>query len=448
MTTTLPYLSSRLRSYQIEGIKLGLGQACCGWLMKPGHGKTAIAMMVFRILQDQKFVRRMLVVAPIRPMYVVWPAQPETWAEFQHLSVRVAHGSKWKEALLDDDADVVVINPESLHKLDEGIVRERFQMLVVDESTKFKNSQTKRFKLMREIVKWFKRRYIMTGTFTAKGLHDLFGQVYVLDQGAALGAYITHYRNRYFYKEAFGYDWLPQPDAEERIRHQIAPLTYVVDHDLPDVPRVLVNDIIVELPTPIREFYRHVQEELMLGPDEEDALPNEAVAASKLLQIAAGFIYRDDRPTEILHDEKITEVENLVEQMGGAPILFIYTFEATGARLPFPSISTGNPKKDAETIAAFSRGELVAAKGQISSVALGIDGLQRNCADICLVDPTYRTEDYAQVIRRVARAGSKARTVTLHRILARGTRDMQAVRTVDNELLEMAEFLELLGQTE
>ena len=108
-TKQLPFWTPR--SYQFEGVKLGLTQACAGYLLRPGMGKTTIVYAIVKILKDKKMPHRTIVIAPIKPMYNVWPHQCHAWSNFDDLKVRVAHGKDRVDALKDSTCDIVVINP-------------------------------------------------------------------------------------------------------------------------------------------------------------------------------------------------------------------------------------------------------------------------------------------------------------------------------------------------
>lgn len=448
-------------------------QACAGLLYKPGRGKTSVAYMAIRILQDKQFVQRVLVICPLRPAYVVWPEQCKKYAEFAHLRVGILHGPNKEEVLASDDYDIYVINPEGLVWLTNATtgkdkkgkptvqldpvrmkwLRERFQMLLVDESTKFKNSQTQRFKLLRPFIPFFKRRYILTGTPTPRSLQDLFGQIYILDEGASLGRYVTSYRTEYFYPAGYGgYDWQPQPDAHRRVSKKIAPLVQVVnDTKGLGLPDLIFNDIYVDLPPTVRKLYEQMEDDLV-GSVETGTIvaANAAVASSKCRQIANGCLFdsEEEGVYHEIHDEKLDALEDLLEQLQGAPALITYEFKFDAVRiaerLKVPSISTGSIKKDAANIKLFSEGKLPAVMGQPQSISLGTDGLQENCSDIIMFGVTWNLLDYEQVINRVMRSGSKAKFVTVHRILARNTVDERVLGVLDARDKDQQGFLKML----
>lgn len=469
MTNELQPVSWKPRSYQKDGVRIMIAQACAGLLYKPGRGKTSVVYMAFRILQEKGYVEKMLVICPLRPAFIVWPEQKDKYLEFKHLRVCVLHGNNKEELLQSDDYDIYVINPEGLPWLfgasktggrltldaaRASFVKRKFGMLVVDESTKFKDSSTARFKLLKLFLRYFKRRYILTGTIVPKGLLDLFGQIYILDEGNSLGRYITHYRTNYFFPSGYGgYDWQPQPDAKERITKAIAPLVHVVDTEEGlGLPQVLYNDIYVDLPKAVWREYIRMENDMVAAVEEGRVVAaNAAVASSKCRQIANGGLYGSDEESgtyRLLHDAKVEALRELMEQLGGAPLLVTYEFGFDSDRLTkdlgIPSISSGNIKRDTENIRRFARGELAAVQGHPQSISLGTDGLQQHCSDIAMFGVTWRAQDYEQVIDRVRRSGSKSSVVTVHRILARNTVDERVVKVIGDRIATQADFMTAL----
>ena len=448
-------------SYQKDGVIMMIKQACAGLLYKPGRGKTSVAYMAFRILQEKGYVKKMLVICPLRPAYVVWPEQKNKYLEFQHFKVNVLHGSDKEELLNDEEADIFVVNPEGVPwlfgvnpegKIDKARSRwisEKFQMLVVDESTKYKDSSTQRFKIIRQVVPLFKRRYILTGSFRPKSLLNLFGQVYILDEGAHLGRFITHYRTKYFYPSGYGgYDWVPHPGSAEEIAGKIAPLTQVVDRGA-DEPKLLFNDVWIDLDSKSRALYGGMENEMMAEILAGRVVAaNAAVASSKCRQICNGAIYSEAGKYSIVHDLKLRAIEDLMEQLDGNPVLITYEFKFDRERLEekfkFPCISTGNIEKDKLVIQKFARGELPAVIGQPQSVALGTDGLQDSCHDIIMMGCPWSFLNYEQVIDRVRRQGNKSDHVTVHRVLCRNTVDERVISVLQGDDKSQTSFLKML----
>ena len=453
------------RSFQETGIRLGISQACAGFLLDPGLGKTTIMYSIFTILQELKFAKRMLVICPLKPAWNVWPKQKDTWNEFKHLRVCVLHGKDKEEKLQSNDYDIYVINPEGLAWLfgadaknipspaRRAFIKGKFDVLCIDESTKFKDTSTNRFKLIRKIIPVFQRRYILTGTLNPTGLEAIFGQIYCLDEGGTLGQYITAYRARYFHQDRWDkYTDIPNVGAMEEVGRKISPMVLRVSRkEIPDLPNLVLDDLYIDLPAPVLRLYHAAERDLLIAlQDRTIVAANAAVASSKCRQIANGFVYDLDKVPTHLHNEKMEALKDLIEALQGEPLIVTYEFvedrDRLLAELKCPCISTGNTRKDDETIERFRRGAYPVVLGSTASISLGIDGLQDVCGHMAMFGVTWKLIDYLQVIDRIRRQGSSHASVVIHRILARGTVDERVVRKLDEREGEMIDFMELLEE--
>lgn len=456
--STTELRSWKPRSYQEQAVRLGVSQACAGFLLRPGMGKTTISYAIIKILKSKDLIKRTLVIAPLRVVYNVWPKQKNDWAEFADLRVKVLHGKHRLDNLHDLDADIYCINPEGLEWLDtpENLawMRQHFDVLIVDESTKFKNTGTQRFKRVRKFIQHFKRRYILTGTFTPNGLMDLFGQVYLLDEGAALGRFITHYKTKYFYPTDYmGYNLAPHAWAMEEIASKIEPLTLVLDREGNlDMPELIFNDVLVDLPPTARKQYDQMEAHMLATLDAELVVAaNAAVATSKCRQIANGCLFTNagDGTWTDLHDAKIDALKDLVEELSGESVLVVYEFkpDLDKLRKAFPNavlLTGGNAAQDAKHIGLFAGGFVQMGLGQFTSISLGIDGLQNKCRNVIMFGLTWNLQDYSQTIDRIWRQGQQADTVIVHRLIAKDTVDERVLRVLNNKDATQSNFLTLL----
>ena len=140
-------------------------------------------------------------------------------------------------------------------------------VLVIDESSRIKASNTVRFRTLRKRLHEFNRRYILTGSPRPRNYLDLFGQIFALDRGAALGQYISHYRNQFFFQTGFQMrEWEILPGAAEQINAIVAPMVLRLDaKDYLKLPRDPVRDHFVELPAKARTEYDSIEETMMRG---------------------------------------------------------------------------------------------------------------------------------------------------------------------------------------
>ena len=449
--------------YQVRGVEHLVQRGSAALFMDPGLGKTSISLTALKVIKRSDLGKRCLVVAPLRVATEVWTAEVAKWADFEGLRVEVLHGPH-KDAALERDADIYTINPEGLSWL---LSRRRFaklhpDTLVVDESTKFKNTRSLRFKLLKTVLGKFRRRWILTGTPSPNGLEDLFGQIFILDQGRALGSFITHFRNKYFVpsvvckvegkdgKSHTVNDWVPAEGAAEKISEAIAP--YVLRLSADDylkLPKLIKNVVPVTLPPSARKIYETLQEEMFAEMDDGGlaVAMSKASATMKCRQVANGGLYKqfdaDDQPVlkkgewSKIHDAKTEAVLDIVEELQGAPVLVAYEFahdlarlrEALGANTP--CICGGLPdKKLHEIITAWNAGEIPVLLAQPAAMSHGLN-MQESCRHVIIHSLTWDLEIHDQFIKRVWRQGNTASSVVLHYLVAKDTVDEAILDTLN-----------------
>lgn len=437
--------------YQEKAIKFTLSRACAAHFIEPGLGKTAINLSAFHILKRERMVQKKLVIAPLRVAHSVWPREVAKWDQFADYKVNVLHGDD-KEELLREPHDISVINPEGLewlfgyvrgNKVERGAVQRNFkgwpwQWLNVDESSKFKHPSTERSKNLKPHLHKFARRTIGTGSPASNGLMDIYGQIAILDGGASLGGYFTHFRNEFFQPVGYGgYTWVPKEGAEQDIYRRIAPLAIVMkEEDYLDLPPFVVNDVTVELPTVAKRIYMEM-ETLFFSQLDGDLVTavNAGAQISKCAQIASGGLYVESgsKRWKPVHDAKTEAALDIVDERGGKPTFIGYEFEHDVERLKkafpdAPDISAVSGAKQRVLEDEWNAGKIPVLLGQTAAIAHGLN-LQDADSHGILYTPTYDLEIYEQFYKRFRRQGRRTRFV-LHRLIASGTVDEAKIRAV------------------
>jgi SNF2 family DNA or RNA helicase len=425
-------------------------------------GKSSITLAALKVLRAKKLFKKALVVAPLRVCYSVWPAEVEKWQDFAGFKVVVLHG-KDKEQRLREDADLYVINPEGLGwlldatktttgftgKVKVSVDLKRwealgFDTLIIDELSKFKHTNTQRFKTLKQVLPTFARRWGLTGSPAANGLMDLFGQAYVLDLGRSFGKYITHFRTQYFHPGPDGFSWVLNAGAEPLIYERLGPLALRMSaKDYLELPELVENLIKVTLPPDVMRIYRQVEDDFIAQVGEGTVVASSAaVASAKCRQVANGGVYWTDfepghpRRTAHLHDAKVDALEDLIEELQGQPLLVAYEFEQDLERIKArlgketPHIGGGvSAKKAKEIIDRWNRGEIKVLLGHPGSIAHGVN-LQGAAQHICWFAQTWNYEHDDQFTRRIWRQGTRATRVFVHRIIAERTIDLDILRAL------------------
>ena len=189
--------------YQKLAIEKIENENSVGLLLDMGLGKTAITLAAIKnLICDEFEIDKVLIVAPLQTALNTWTAERDKWDDFSGLRISLILGSaKESEKAISRDADIYVINRENIQWLCEYVEAPdwKWDMLVVDELSSFKNPSAKRFKALRKKLPFFKKVVGLTGTPAPNGYMDLWSEMYILDRGERLGKSVTAYRNLFFY---------------------------------------------------------------------------------------------------------------------------------------------------------------------------------------------------------------------------------------------------------
>ena len=326
----MKYEPHNYQSYCIQRI---VQDPAVGLFLRPGLGKTSITLTAVNVLRYLRWeIARVLVIAPKKVAEATWSKEAAKWDHLQHLKVVTVLGSTAKRIrALNTPADVYVINRENVPWLVDYYKQAwPFDMLVCDESTSFKNPQSKRFKALKLIRRFCKKVVLLTGTPSSKGLIDLWAQVYLLDEGARLGKTISQYRERYFIANTHGghfTDYKPKSDAE--VLEAISDICVSMKaEDYLELPECVEHEIPVVLEEKTKREYDQFERDLLLEIDDETiTAQGAAVLTGKLLQFCNGAVYNADKQGLIVHDCKLDAYMELLERLDGEPVITFYSFK-------------------------------------------------------------------------------------------------------------------------
>lgn len=411
--------------YQRAAIDFLIERPHAALFADPGLGKTGILLSLLRELYFIEPVCPALVIAPKRVATSVWSTEIDKFAEsFGFFRYEILHG-KNKEDTLNADADIYLLNVENIFW---ALGKREWNTLIIDESSRFKTPGSKRFKALRKHLDNFKRRYILTGTPAPQGIMDLFAQQYLVDQGEALGRYVTHYRRHYFDATTYRQftEWTPKPWAQAAVRERMAPTTMRLDAaEHLDLPEIIYHPVAVELPQSARRLYKQLETEFFaeLG-DSTVLVESSAELYNRCCQVANGRMYVDDR-VEHVHKAKIEAVDELIGELQGKPVLIAYHYkhdldqllEHFGADTP----CIRGDVDVTEIASKWNDGELPVLLGHPLSMGHGLN-LQQGGRDIIWFGPPDNLESYIQFNGRIWRQGVTSQ-VRVHILVASNTVD-------------------------
>ena len=400
-----------------------------------GLGKTITTLTAINELMYDSFeISKVLIIAPLRVAQSTWKEEIEKWDHLNLLRYSIAVGDE-KERLkaLKQNSDIYIINRENVDWLvTKSGIDFNFNMLIIDELSSFKSHTSKRFKSLLKIRPYFERVVGLTGTPSSNGLMDLWAEFRVLDLGERLGRYITHYRNEYFLPDkrngAVIFSYKPQLNAEERIYRRLADITISMKStEYLKMPELILNELEINLDEEDQIKYKKFKKEMVMTIQEKeiDAI-NAASLSNKLIQLANGSIYDEDKKFYEVHNKKLDKLEEIIESANGKPVLVAYWFKADKERIE--KRFKVREIKTADDIKQWNMGMINLALIHPASAGHGLN-LQSGGFTLVWFSLTWSLELYQQTNARLYRQGQKD-TVVIHHLITKNTIDEDIMKSL------------------
>lgn len=437
-----------LFEYQVRGARFVLNKRYCALFVDMGLGKTIMVLTAIARLLRTHRITRVIIVAPLRVVYNVWMQEASLWQHTRGIKFSIVHGThQQKVRALQTPAHVYLMNVENLRWLDEVFGKKTplpFDMLVVDESSMFKQYKTVRFGIMRRRCREFKRRVIMSGTPTPNGLHEVWTQMFIVDRGLHLGRKYTEFKKEYFDPGGYlGKKLVPKRGALRAITEATNPVVMRLDaNDWKKLPPLITPPpIFVDLPDDAQEIYRTLETEMFIAFEETGTFvdnPHAAALRNRCAQIAGGAIYavHEDTQTRVwqpIHRAKMDACQELVDELQGEPPIVAYRFRHEAIRLKhkYPEYALigrdANGRKPSEKaivriIEQWNQREVDGIIAHPASVGHGLN-MQHGGRHFIWFSLSDSYEQYIQMLKRLHGRGGSTNTVMNYIILARNTVD-------------------------
>lgn len=423
--------------YQIKAIKHILENHNAGLFAGVGRGKSSITLTVVEQLLANLEITKVLIVSPRRVCSSTWPNEKKKWDFSQYLKLsRIIGNPKERIIALNTEADVYTVSRDNIFWLvsycANTLKRWPFSMVVLDESSNFRNRDAQRYKAIRKILPRTNRLLLLTGTPFTKTLEGVYNQVYLLDQGQRLGKTLTGFRDTYMIKNYNGFGYSARPGAIEQVAELIKDICMSIKNsDFDDVPeRIDINEY-VELDNMAAYLEFKKSEVLPISETIEITPVNMGALYNKLLQFSNGSVYDADGNYHVVDNTKLDMLVEAVEALDGAPVFIAYMFQSDLDRMRKVMPNLVKLETD-EQIDAFNRGEIPILVSHPAANAYGLN-LQDECHHMFWFGVPWDLELYIQFLGRIHRQGQKQRVINKRFIGAGTVEEVVIARLEEND---------------
>lgn len=442
--------------YQLTAINHVINVPKCGLFLDMGLGKTVSTLTAIKELKYNRFqVNKVLIIAPKKVAEGTWSKEKDKWNHTKDFRVSLVIGSQQKRIkALSVNADLYIINRENIPWLVDYLRNDwYFDTVVIDESSSFKNSRSKRFKALKMVLPKINRLIELTGTPSPNGVEDLWAQIYLLDQGTRLEKYITHFRAKYMEPNKRNrsqiFDYKIKDGVYDSIINKISDICISMkSEDYLELPDLSYNEIPVILNDKARRDYDKMERDFVLeleGAEDEITAVNAAALSNKLLQISNGAVYDSAGIYTEVHDAKIEAFLELVERLQGKSLLVFYNFQHDRDRIKRAIEKSDLVVKELKTTQDeddWNAGKIDILLTHPASAAYGLN-LQEGGNHVCWFGLSWNLEHYQQANKRLHRQGQKEKVI-IHHLVTQGTRDEDVMRALDNKAGVQEEIMQSL----
>lgn len=401
-----------------------------------GTGKTLSALWACDFLMINQKIRKVLISSPLSTIKSVWGN--EIFFNFNNRKYALAHGRREdREMAIKSRVDFVIINHDGLITMERELIREQFDVFIIDEMTAFKNHKTDRYKSAKAIADKCKAVWGMTAEPTPNSPIEAYGQAKVVnDKNPFLPPLFTKYRDMVEEKITTHVS-IPKLGAEKLVHKILQPSIRFERDKCVDIPPCQYIDLEIPLTDAQKKAYNDMLKTLIV--EYESGLitaANAAVKAMKLTQIAAGWVKDDEgKVLEIDSKSRLDELWSIYENTHRGKLVVFAAFRAAiegitkffktkKVNVEFIHGSVAQNQR-ADYINRFQNGDLNVLVIQPQSSSHGIT---LTAADIIVWHSLVPSgEVYNQANGRITRIGQTRKQTIIHFVACKAEKRIRSI---------------------
>jgi len=404
---------------QTSEFLIGNRKAFC--FNEQGTGKTASVIWATDYLMNIGVVRRVLVICPLSIMKSAWQNDLFKFALHRHVAVAYGAARKRKQVVAGV-SEFVIINFDGVEIVKNEIINGGFDLIVVDEASAYKNAQTRRWKVLRDICKTVKGLWMLTGTPAAQSPVDAYGLAKLVNPNG-VPQFMSTFRDVVMLKVS-DYRWIPRPTAKHVVHKALQPAIRFKKADCLDLPPVTFIEREAPLTPQQKGYYKLLKSQMLIeAAGEEISAVNAAAKINKLLQIACGSVYTDTgEVVDFDVSNRLNVVQEVIEESSHKVLVFVpytHTIEVLYKHLTKANITceiingSVSVNKRSDIVQQFQDSEQ--PKVLIIQPQAASHGLTLTAADTVIwYAPCTSVETYLQANARIDRPGQVNNMTVVH----------------------------------
>lgn len=423
-------------AHQVAAYNMALQHNAVALLHEQGCGKSLTTVAVAGRLYLDGHIHRMLIVAPLAVL-PVWEREFTDYSTVPHHVTVLKSGTSTKEEQLQalmaspsSALDIVVVNYESIWRVEQYLADWRPELIVADESQRIKNPTAAQSIAMHRLGSLAKYRMILSGTPVNNTPLDLWSQYRFVAPDIFPRSYYAM-RNRYAIMGGYGgYQIVGYRHLDELTRKAHSIAHRVTKAQALDLPEQVDQMMYCELEPKAAKAYKQLQRDALaeIGADKTVTAARVITRLLRLSQLTGGYITPDETSSpEQLSHAKANMLREVLEDLlsAGKKVVVFARFRAEITQicaLCGELAGVGGYRAIWGDVPADERGEAVQAFQQDESVRLFVAQIQTAGLGITLTAADtavfysldYSYANYEQCKARIHRIGQRNACTYIH----------------------------------
>jgi SNF2 family DNA or RNA helicase len=409
--------------------------------MNVGKTATMLALIDYLVFETLE-VEKILIIAPstVINKAKVWQKEIKKWKNFNFFDFVELNGTP------NERLDKKEKSLNTIALMSDGLVSwykdtygnlDDFDMIIVDESSRFKSHQSQKFKALSKMIKDKHRVYLLSGTPMPNGYQDLWSQMFLLDGGKRMDNNYYRFIKRYaYYINDFKFVFLK--DSKEVISEKVSDICMFADGsdiELPPKEEIIVN---LEWDLEKQMTYNEFKKSYVLELENGDLSVNSITGLiNKTLQLSNGCVYVDKELNyKVFDDTKLNLMKDFIKTARDNMLVF-YSFKFDKNRLL--TLDGAREIKSDKDVDDWNDGKIKVGVISPYSFQYGAN-LQYGGSIVVWYGLLWGLENYLQSNRRIWRYGQKNK-VEVYYLLMKNTNDYIVYQRLISKDLDEQEFL-------
>jgi len=293
---------------------------------------------------------------------------------------------------------------------------------VIDEANAYKTVTTKRWKTLAKLINPTTRLWMMTGTPASQSPEDAFGLAKLVNPHG-VPKYLTAWRDKVMH-QVTPFKWVPKATSQQEVFKALQPAIRFKKSECTDLPEVMYQTREIPLSPQAAKYYKWLRDQMLIeAAGETVSAVNAAAKLTKLLQIAGGAVYTDDKEViEFDVSPRLNALIEVIEETDNKVIVFVpysHTIQLVARFLNQKGVvneiieGSVNARARSEIINRFQTEKnprVLVIQPQAAS-----HGVTLTAADtVVFWSPVMSVETYIQCIARIDRVGQVNSMTVVH----------------------------------